>query len=281
MEVTLRSAPDRFAERDQIDLAVLVAALRTAWKAGLVGAIVLGLVELARLHDEPSMYVVQMEVVPLVASDQTGSYADALPQRADPPKSAAPKNAVLFDVYLQTLRSRAIADELAMRPLVMQSVFHGQWDGARNRWTEQAGALDLVRHRLQSALGWPVTVWQPPGGAQLHEYLRSNLIVHHDPKEHFFATVEFETSRTGMAQGLLLTLHDTANDLLGPAARVLGAPSIRPDSTNRPWRSVFTAMLLGAATGIVGRLAIRRRTASRCSQIPAAAETRSDPHTVA
>jgi hypothetical protein len=287
----VQGAEDRFAGRDEVDLALVAAVLRRSWRAALAGAIVVTLIELARLHGDALTYLVQMDVTPVMASDAEMAAAAVSPQQHFvQPKLGTTKSAALFDVYLQSLRSRAVADELAACPAVMKNLFRSEWDGAQNGWREHTGAFDRMRRAFQSMLGWPAAPWQPPGGAQMQRYLDRNLVVLRDSKEHLFATLELETSQPEVAQRLLILLHQAANDVLRPAAmsgenpprsiapagceapdqsfdsvaaQILGAPSIRPDPTNTPLKSVLAALILGAAAGIACRLLVRAVWAQR------------------
>ena len=217
--LALQRAEDRFAERDEVDLSVVIATLRRSRWAAFVGAILAALIELARLHGEAPTYLVQMDVLPVIAASAVmADRAASPPQRFVQPTPDTTKSATLFNVYLQSLRSRAVADELATCQAVMKTLFRTQWDGAQNRWREHTGTFDRMRRVLQTALGWPAAAWQPPGGAQMQKFLGRNLVVRRNLKEHDFATVELETSQPEIAQWVLVLLNQAANDRLRPAA---------------------------------------------------------------
>lgn len=275
----MQGAEDRFAGRDEVDLALVAAALRRSWWAALAGAVIAALIELALLHGEGSTYLVQMDVIPVMASDVEIAAAAAAPlQSFVNPKLGTTKSAAMFDIYLQSLRSRAVADELATCPAVLKALFSSQWDGAQSRWREHTGAIDRIRLAIRTALGWPSTPWQPPAGAQVQNFLDRNLVVLRDAKEHLFATLEIETSKPEIARWFLLLLDQAADNRLraaptggkgllcsttperssdSVAAHIMGAPSMRPDPTNRPLKSVLAALILGAAGGAACLLSVR------------------------
>jgi len=88
-----------------------------------------------------------------------------------------PTAATPFDVYLDSLLSRDVADELAHDPEVMRPLFAEQWDTKRKVWREPqsfAGDLMMSAKRL---LGLPIRPWSQPDGAALQEYFVRNLRV--------------------------------------------------------------------------------------------------------
>lgn len=79
-----------------------------------------------------------------------------------------------FDLWIEALHSRQVADVLARDPRIMQTIFETEWDPATSSFKQpEAGLLSGVRMML----GLPARTWRAPDGARLQVYLQKEVLV--------------------------------------------------------------------------------------------------------
>ena len=83
-------------------------------------------------------------------------------------------NAEPFDLYLEALTSRGVADKLAADRRVMTKIFSREWDDRRQTWV--APPLTMAQ-TVKSVLGIGEKAWRPPDGARLRDYLQRELVI--------------------------------------------------------------------------------------------------------
>lgn len=82
-----------------------------------------------------------------------------------------------FDLYLDTLRSRHVADLLAKDQRVMRHIFAKEWDASTGQWREQRSILRAASKLVGQIAGQPGPAWQPPAGGELADYLAKKVVV--------------------------------------------------------------------------------------------------------
>jgi uncharacterized protein involved in exopolysaccharide biosynthesis len=79
-----------------------------------------------------------------------------------------------FDLYLEALTSRGVADKLAADQHIMTTIFSREWDDRRKAWV--APPLTTTQS-VKSLLGLREKPWRPPDGARLRDYLLRELVI--------------------------------------------------------------------------------------------------------
>src|SRR5262245_18755676 len=113
---------------------LLTAILRRWWL--VVICVVIGVAwGVNSLHTESYRYTVQMTVTPAQrsATNSVGGGLAALVNLAVP----SGDNGSDFNLYLDLLKSRNIADEVAKDPKLMHTLYSGYWDEASQSWKER------------------------------------------------------------------------------------------------------------------------------------------------
>lgn len=211
MEPPLQQPRDMIADRDSVDLAALLAALRRGWKTILVCAVAALVFEAIALRGAPPLYRVEMSVAAVGSSGR-----DPAPDGATPDARPARQQSgdrTQFNAYLESLASRGMADELAENPTVLKAIFPEKWDAAKNSWRQAQSRVQRLEAGLRSLLGWRIAAWQPPGGIEVRQFL-ATIIVDKDLKNHNLATIHMRSTRPGFAVGFLALLNRVAEDRL-------------------------------------------------------------------
>lgn len=79
-----------------------------------------------------------------------------------------------FDLYLEALTSRGVADKLAADRRVMTTIFSREWDVRRQAWVAPPLTMSQT---VKSVLGLGEKAWRPPDGARLRDYLQRELVI--------------------------------------------------------------------------------------------------------
>lgn len=117
-----------------------------------------------------------------------------------------------FDLYLDRMQSRALAEELAKDPRILRTVFDREWDAASGRFGERPGLLRPVRNLLYGLAGQPMPPWTPPGAERLQEYLSKTLVITPPgPKDPPITTLSIRARDGGFAIYLLERMHAQAD----------------------------------------------------------------------
>lgn len=172
---------------DDVDLAAIARALLRGWKIVLACLIVSIALASLWMRYAPRVYLVQMLVVP-TRSSQTLADAKPTDAGADTP----------FNLYIQSLHARGLADSLARNPLAMAAL------------STHAGPL---RAR--------------PTPSQTQRFLATHLTIGRDVKASPAATISLTTTDPAAGLKLLAIVHQTANEYVRTAAQANG-----PDATS-------------------------------------------------
>lgn len=80
-----------------------------------------------------------------------------------------------FQLYIEGMRSRAVADKLAEQQDVMAEIFFREWDVEKKTWHRPTGLLPALKYGLFYLVGAKGFGWHAPDGARLLEYLDDRL----------------------------------------------------------------------------------------------------------
>jgi len=183
------------------------------------------------LHNTTYLYVAQMQITPPPTADSTnnsnrfnnlgaiGAMVGALP---------VPQGFTQFALYVEMLKSRDLADELAKDPELMHTVFQDYWNAQTQSWQPPPpGRFDGVIDRIRSFLGLrPAVRWRPPDGESLQGFMAKNLDVAQDALKPYLVKVVFRFPDPNFAVGFLNTLSSTADNMLREKALLRGKRNI-------------------------------------------------------
>lgn len=82
-----------------------------------------------------------------------------------------------FDLYIDTLLSRSLADELSRDNMVMRSIFPSQWDARTNSWVEPHTIVSKISKGIKGLIGFPPRKWAPPNGEDLQTFLNEAVTI--------------------------------------------------------------------------------------------------------
>jgi hypothetical protein len=121
-----------------------------------------------------------------------------------------------FRLFLDSLKTRDTADELAKDPAIMRTLFASEWDEATQSWHEPpppTGINGRIK-QLQDWFGYPSVPWHAPNGESMLGMLQMLVNVEQDPRRPYVATVVVNWYDPKFAVNLLATLHKTADNAL-------------------------------------------------------------------
>lgn len=159
---------------DAANLLVLV--WQKKWR--VVGAMVVALLlGIAYLNIATPIYTTELRVT--AAASSTNSIANRLGSLGGLAAAAglgisSSSKAEPFDLYLDALTSREVADRLAADPRIMRTIFKREWDEARGGWHDPGKSpVQILRSVL--LIGNPP--WRAPDGARLRDYLQREIVI--------------------------------------------------------------------------------------------------------
>jgi hypothetical protein len=131
-------------------------------------------------------YTVTLKVVPVSSKFNDFGSSGVIGSLASiaMPKS---KEDVLFELYLDGLKSLAAAQKLAADEGLMRRIFAGQWSDAENMWVPRYSVPQVVWMKFKSVVGIPSVAWQPPGPQHLQEFLQRRINVKSERQSSIYA----------------------------------------------------------------------------------------------
>lgn len=167
------------------------------------------------LYHTPRVYSVQMVVTPVNAtSSNVSSQISGLASLAGVNLQGS-SNLNQFQLYLEDLNSREVADALARDDDYMHTLFAYEWDAKTQSWREpRVGLVTSIKMAILSGLGYPVHKWHPPDGLSVQGFLNRDLTVYQEPRHPFIATISLRTSNIPLAEMTLRKINKLADDHL-------------------------------------------------------------------
>ena len=210
-DAVLDQPPIRFPSQREIAFAVL-----NGWFLVLLGVLVGVMWAAGNLKSLPYEYRAQMQVTQAQANggETNQSTLGALASLAGAGLPIA-QNGSEFRLYLDSLKTRDIADELAKDPVIMHTLFASQWDETTQSWHEPGMTkTNAWIKRIKDDLGFPSVPWHAPDSESLQEFLGQLINVETDPRRPYLATVVVNWYDPQFALKLLGDLHKTADNAL-------------------------------------------------------------------
>jgi capsular polysaccharide biosynthesis protein len=272
--------------RDEIDLTLVLKAVRRRWPLVLGIALAATLIAALAVARAPALYDVQMEVA--VAGPTDPSHDDPAVHDALRLTSAYSPH---FMLYTELMHSQEVADALAKDPTVLKGLFPQDWDDVHGVWRPHPTLARQLSAGVRALLGRP-SATSP--GAEVRRFLDDRVQVDQDPRRYIFATVQLRSADPGFAIRFLNLLNTASNDRVraialtraqqvlsgleatpaaasnevvqqmrqeeslrlaaiatpGFAAQVIEGPSARQESIAGPIRSIVTGLIAGLAAGL-------------------------------
>lgn len=206
------------SQRDDVDFSVLLEKLRSNWSS-LVICVVAGLVVgVLFLHFAPTEYRAEMRVT---ASNNPGQETSrrlpglgGLASIAGLSLGNASSGATPFQLYVENLTSRALANELVHDRRIMTTIFKDEWNSSESRWQKPSGFTYPIKSSLKRLAGANDS-WQPPDADRLQKYLADEIDVFTpSPKDAPITIVSYFNEDAAFASYLLGRVHSSADSLV-------------------------------------------------------------------
>ena len=173
------AAPSASSE-DLIDLREILGRLN-ARKLLIAATATIGLIIASiNLHLATPTYTTYVKVTPTASNVNASGGSrlggiSSLAALAGVSVGGAAGTATPFELFLDRMKSREAAEHLARDQRIMKTVFSADWDETSSQWRPAPSAFRAVRNSIKTLLGIPSVPWQPPGAAELQEYLDSRI----------------------------------------------------------------------------------------------------------
>ena len=203
-----QAAPHSNLDRiDEINILELAQKLLARWPIILACMMLTLSAGVLTLRYSTYTYTAELKVTPVQTNAQGSlSQLGQLSGLASLVGVALPRSdATPFFLYVESVASRAVADQLATDPELMKRVFRSEWDASTNRYVERLTTFDSIANSLRDLFGIPVFPWTPPDGARLQLYLQNSVEVVEDTRKPI-VTLRYEHEDPAFATAFLATL---------------------------------------------------------------------------
>jgi len=171
--------------KPELDLWEVLERVRRHWLLILAGAVIGLMGAIYVLHTSTFNYTASMKVIPASLSDSTinqplGNGLSALASLAG--LNAQTQMVSPFTLYLQGPSSFEVAAKLMKHDDLVHRIFSSEWNATKEQWEEPPPSTRRkLRDFLAPYLGLPMYPWQPPGAADLQQYLNGAVKITQDP----------------------------------------------------------------------------------------------------
>ena len=198
---------------EEIDLHELLSALRRRWRTKAVSTAAALACAFLYLHLATPRYSIALTVTP--ANSRMTSQVSKLGGLASLAGIKLPiaDEEVPFELYLEGLTSRQVADLVAQDTSLMRPLFPHEWNEAQQRWTEPSRARTMLANVLRMAVGRPARPWRPPDGARLQEVLQRQLKIERK-RTSPVVTISMRFADPKIGRRFLWRLHEHADEIL-------------------------------------------------------------------
>jgi hypothetical protein len=199
-----------------LDLVALWRDIRRRWSWLLLGAVAGLTAALLYLNAAETRYTTSLRVTPATSAQGglpgTLSRLGGLASLAGVSVRQGAEGATPFDLYLDRLTSRELAEALSQDERIMQTAFNREWNPTTRSFVERPGLLRPLRNMLFRLSGQEPPAWTPPGAERLQIYLRKTLrIAEPGPKGPAITVLSVATGDPDYGAHLLNALHRQAD----------------------------------------------------------------------
>lgn len=200
---------------DEITLVEVARKLRAGWLIIAIFVILCLGVGVLTLHLLTYTYTAVLKITPVQSNTQTSPSLRQLSGLSSLAGLSVPggQEGTQFFLYVESITSRAVADQLANNPEIMKVIFKDEWNPDANRFEKKVGKYDPWIDTAKDWLGIPSYPWVPPNGARLQVYLQDNLDILEDTKKPL-VTLSYDHQDAAFAVSLLAAINRAVDDLL-------------------------------------------------------------------
>jgi uncharacterized protein involved in exopolysaccharide biosynthesis len=209
-----------FATDETMWLKELVATVRARWLLILATAVIFFVLALISLVNADYTYTAALRVSSAQTSTQRPGLGalGGLAAIAGVGGGLSGEAATPFKLYIEGLTSREVATRLSRDPQLMHVIYAREWDGAAGKWRKPKSVLRAFKDAIFGAVGLPVYAWQPPGPAQLQDFLKSQIVIDQNVKTPL-VTIGFNSTDPAFAVKFLTELHEADDNFLREQSR--------------------------------------------------------------
>jgi hypothetical protein len=138
-----------------------------------------------------------------------------------------------FTLYLNLLKSRDVATELAKDQALMRGAFRASWDQQTGQWRQPRSYTRWAKTLVRQIAGAPVRPWTPPDAARMQTWLQDHVSVS-DDQRNAIATISLTDADPQFAVAMLTALDRSADQLVRQRSLARAEASIRYLQTTLP-----------------------------------------------
>lgn len=168
-------------QEEWLDSAAIFSALKRSLRLIAVLWVLLSVVVTARMFSSEPQFTAQLLLYPVstqsASSQIVGLGSGGLASLAEMAGlgSGSTQMASPFDLFQQTLYSRAVANDLASKPDFLRHIYYYEWDSQVGRFVPPGGLVGMVKAGLAFASGQPA--WLPPSGERLQRDIAGRVSI--------------------------------------------------------------------------------------------------------
>jgi hypothetical protein len=200
---------------------------RQGWPIILVPVVIAIVITAMNLREAVRIYPTRMQLTTVQTAGDDNANVNRLNGIAGLAQLAGAtlptnQNALQFRLFIESLYSRDIADEIAKNQDIMKTLFANQWNATTQSWeqpplTFTEKAINEVRALLGLA---PPAQWHPPNGINLLSFLNDYLLVDQDPRKPYLVKLTLLHYNSQFAINFLNYLTATVDNQLRQKALV-------------------------------------------------------------
>lgn len=199
-----------------VDLFAFIRYLRVRWYVVAAFAIAGVAIAFVYLNFATPRYAAVLHISPASSTSSgaggTLGQIGSLAAMAGVSVRQASTGATPFELYLDRMQSRGMAEQLAQDQRILHNIFETEWDSATRTWHKPPSLLGGVSASLRLLAGQPARNWQPPNAARLQDYLQKKIgIVPPKPKDPPITTLVYEHRDPAFAIYLLTKMDRIAD----------------------------------------------------------------------
>jgi uncharacterized protein involved in exopolysaccharide biosynthesis len=197
-----------------LDLQYLIASIARRWRIVAVSILISLALSVLYLNFAKYKYTSTLVVAPAQSSSGKG-LPGGLGGLASLAGVGMPVDAATgsFQLYVEGLHSRAVAEALAKNPALMQGAFPDDWDARTQSWREPASFVGTIASGFKRLLGMPVFIWTPPDAARLNDFIDEEIAVDEKPKK-AIVTISMADRDPAFANAFLAALSKASDDII-------------------------------------------------------------------
>jgi hypothetical protein len=209
--------PEQGLESTNTDIVALLRFLWTARFAMIATLVLASILAVVVTHLTRPQYK-SVLLVTAAESEVKSGIGDLLGRQASGLLSglsgSAANSTTSFMLYIDALKSRAIAERLAKNQTLLHQIFSSQWDPVQKQWHPPPETLfDSVYGTVLTALGSKRAPWEPPGGGEIQTFIDKLVVVEQSPSDPM-VTISITLPDRDLANSFLQDLHETTDSYL-------------------------------------------------------------------